>query len=142
MSKTSKSSSVLSGMMKIFQQKPTRITSQKARRTSARLQKKKTSNLSADRHYSFKSAEIAFQENACDAVKQMEGKRFLVRDVPPIPVPDCTSPNCECSYIRHNDRRGLSVDRRTFFNAYNSQYLDNGKEERREKAGRRESDSQ
>jgi len=126
-------------MLRIFEQKPVKITRQKARRSSARIQKKHNSDSGKNERYPFRSAGIACQEGACEAVRKLEGARFLVRNVPPIPVPDCTSANCKCSYIRYNDRRGLSEDRRAFFNA-NTQYLINGNEDRRAKEGRRDSD--
>jgi hypothetical protein len=49
---------------------------------------------------------------ACEAVKQIEGIRFLAREAPILPLQDCTSPQCTCSYARYRDRRGFNGDRR------------------------------
>ena len=62
---------------------------------------------------------------ACDAVQQidtktllsdkpflyLETKRFLVNEIQPLPLPNCTAPRCRCCYMHYKDRR--EVDRRT-----------------------------
>lgn len=43
--------------------------------------------------------------NACRAVKQLWQQRFLAKDAPPLPLPDCDATRCECRYIHFDDRR-------------------------------------
>jgi hypothetical protein len=39
---------------------------------------------------------------ACDA---LVGRRFLPREAPPLPLPDCHRRECRCVYRHHADRR-------------------------------------
>jgi len=49
---------------------------------------------------------IAYPVTACEAVKALNEKRFLVRKAPLLPLRDCTQTNtCECKYMHHADRR-------------------------------------
>jgi hypothetical protein len=51
--------------------------------------------------------------NACEAVKKLEGKRFLSKEAPRLPLPDCGAEHCRCRYVHFKDRRG--DDRRTLY---------------------------
>ncbi|MFW5451404.1 MAG: hypothetical protein ACKE9I_07375 [Methylophagaceae bacterium] len=42
---------------------------------------------------------------ACANVKSLHGKRFLAREVMSLPIFGCTSKECTCTYVHHNDRR-------------------------------------
>jgi hypothetical protein len=54
----------------------------------------------------FSAAEVVpNSEGSCFAARELAGKRFLVRDVPKLPLADCNRPHCECRYRRHADRR-------------------------------------
>jgi len=44
---------------------------------------------------------------ACEAVKAREGERFLSREAPRLPLPDCGRTDCRCHYAHHGDRRGM-----------------------------------
>ena len=101
---------------------------------------RKTSRLTnSGQAYPYRSASISFEKctNACEAVREIEGTRFLVQSVPTIPVPDCTSRNCKCSYVRHKDRRGLSEDRRALYSLNTDLYTIGGGRELRMQRGRR-----
>jgi len=50
----------------------------------------------------------------CEAVSVVEGLRFLGTEAPSLPLADCTSPQCNCSYLHHGDRRGSVLGRRIF----------------------------
>jgi hypothetical protein len=52
---------------------------------------------------------------ACEAVRKLEGERFLSTSAPMLPLGDCGSSNCECRYAHHSDRRGAQRDRRVNF---------------------------
>jgi hypothetical protein len=46
-------------------------------------------------------------DNACDAVKDCVGVRFLSKEAPRLPVPGCGRNDCTCHYAHHDDRRAL-----------------------------------
>lgn len=66
-----------------------------------------------DRKRSYHAVEIRPSAQACSAVRSFRNKRFLSRDAPPIPLPSCTSPECDCVYVHYDDRR--SRQRRDVF---------------------------
>jgi len=86
----------------------------------------------------YRAAEVIYPECACDAVRALGGRRYLLREVPRIPVPDCTMRKCECSYVRFKDRRNESSDRRALFSIRTNMYTTHGNNERRRRAGRRD----
>ena len=137
MHKTPRGSSLFPGVLKFFKHQPSKVKTQAARKHSARILAKGKKQPIPDKPDAYSSAEIKFKDCACDAVKEMAGKRFLSRDVPLIPLPDCTSPNCKCTYIRHKDRRDWSLDRRESFMSQSNHYTAGGNDERREKVDRR-----
>jgi hypothetical protein len=137
MNKASKGSSLLTSALGLFKTRPTKIQTSSARTTSARILKKTDGPTGLAGQYSYRSAEIVFDECACDAVKTLARVRFLVRDVPLIPVPNCTMRKCKCAYVRFNDRRNLSEGRRSEFSIRTNMYTTSGNDERRRKIGRR-----
>jgi hypothetical protein len=48
---------------------------------------------------------VKYPKDACAAVRQVEAKRFLTNEAPPLPLPNCTVKNCGCRFIHFNDRR-------------------------------------
>ena len=140
MNKAQTGLSALAASLGFQNNRPTRLKAQTARKTSARILAKKNKSASPNKSYAHSAAEIAFDECACEAARQIEGKRFLVRDVPPIPMPDCTSASCQCSYVRHNDRRSWYEDRRALFSLKADLHTIGGEQERRSKDGRRADD--
>ncbi len=57
----------------------------------------------------WKAVAILAGDSACVAAKDMRGKRFLARNAPKLPLPDCTRQDkCECKYRHLPDRRGGS----------------------------------
>lgn len=140
MNRTSKGS-FLSGRLGLFTAKPKKMDKARARKSgSSALSKGRKSTARANVN-PYQAAEIEFDaECACDAVKQITGKRFLVRDIPPIPVPDCDSPNCSCSYARYRDRRQWIDDRRGLFHASTNAYALGDEPNRRKQRDRRTSE--
>ena len=51
---------------------------------------------------------------ACGEANEIAGERFLASEAPEIPLPGCTSSNCECHFVHHKDRR-TGKDRRSPF---------------------------
>ena len=89
----------------------------------------------------YHAVSIKFEANACDAAKAMTGRRFLASAAPRLPLPDCDMLECRCRFAHHDDRRSGS-DRRSPFGArgYSPSGTGSFRQERRESAGRRESD--
>lgn len=59
----------------------------------------------------FHAVSIKFSGDACDAAKDMYGRRFLSGAAPKIPLPECDVLECKCRFLHHNDRRS-GKDRR------------------------------
>ena len=53
----------------------------------------------------FHAVSIRFGANACEAARNMEGRRFLSAAAPRLPLPDCDAPGCKCRFKHHTDRR-------------------------------------
>lgn len=62
--------------------------------------------------------ELRYRGDACDAVKRIEGKRFLPDAAPRFPLPGCDAAGCSCRYVHHEDRR--EEDRRNPFGQHAS----------------------
>ncbi len=63
----------------------------------------------------YHAVSIKYSSNACDAAKEMTGRRFLSSAAPRLPLPDCDSLECRCQFSHHADRR-TGKDRRSPFN--------------------------
>ena len=91
----------------------------------------------------YRATSIVFEDAACEAVKALGKKRFLDRDrdVPRLPLKDCSNSQCTCKYAHHDDRRDSSEDRR-HPSALKSELYERGPEpnRREKKRGRRKSD--
>jgi hypothetical protein len=73
---------------------------------------------------------------ACQAVREMEGKRYLSTSAPKLPLEDCAAPHaCQCRYNHHSDRRAKQDRRVQFPNPHAFRTS-----ERRSGAGRRITD--
>ena len=84
----------------------------------------------------FAATSIRVEDCACEAVKALGSKRYLVAEALPVPLPECTTQKCQCTYIHHGDRRGDIGDRR----APTSLNADGTAWGRRGSQGRRKSD--
>jgi hypothetical protein len=61
----------------------------------------------------FRAVRIALQCGCCAAARDTEGKRYLLREAPRLPLKECTMPiTCACKFHKDADRRG--GDRRRF----------------------------
>ena len=49
----------------------------------------------------FHAVSIRFAPNACQAAKDLEGRRFLSSAAPKIPLPDCDADVCQCKFRHH-----------------------------------------
>lgn len=65
----------------------------------------------AGQQSAFHAVSIKVGGKACDAAREMEGRRFLSSAAPKIPLPRCDNSKCTCRFIHHDDRRA-GEDRR------------------------------
>lgn len=81
-------------------------------------------------------------ENACRTVLALKGRRLLARDNPQLPLPGCSSTDCQCVFKHHPDRREPYSDRRLHAGSLVSQlYEHTNDDNRRDKPlGRRKDD--
>ena len=141
MSRTSKGSSIFSGAFGLFQSRPRKVSRAAARKNGSKILAKKPDRKHPAGGNPYQSAEIEFNPAcACAAVKRISGQRFLVRNVPPIPVPDCDSSDCQCTYVRYSDRRLWAEDRRAYYSVSTDLYRRGNKGDRRKRKDRRVSE--
>ncbi|MFT4520826.1 MAG: hypothetical protein ACI9JM_003234 [Halioglobus sp.] len=98
----------------------------------------KTDNQVQPRPY--RGTSITFEECACDVVKAIAEKRFLVSEgnTPMLPLSGCDAPKCNCKYMHYDDRREEGEDRRLFAALKTDLYDETGSSNRRsKKRGRR-----
>ena len=48
---------------------------------------------------------IVDEQNCCQAALAIADKRFLVEEIPKLPLADCDAAQCGCGYDRFDDRR-------------------------------------
>jgi len=91
----------------------------------------------ASRTNPYQAVAVIACSRACAAAADAQGLRFLARQAPRLPLPDCDRPgNCACRFEKHADRR--AVVQRSPYN--NSGIVSHGGAERRRLRGRRVSD--
>ena len=81
---------------------------------------------------------ITYRDNPCEAVKRLEGQRFLSAEAPLLPLQGCASDSCQCRYVHYDDRR--ADDRRNPYGRHRSTPPASINQERRTKTGRRSTD--
>ena len=141
MKKTSKGSSFLSSVVGIFTDSSTQKAMKKAQQMRTRIQAGQHRRSPSEAEHPYRAAEIVADDCACDAVKPLTGTRFLMDEVPHIPVRGCTSRKCNCAYVRHLDRRNTIDIRRAQYAALTNAYTTSGNTERRASFGRRADDA-
>jgi hypothetical protein len=53
----------------------------------------------------FGGVEIRTRGGACRSAQRLEGRRFLAKDAPTLPLPRCTAARCSCTFAKLPDRR-------------------------------------
>ena len=76
--------------------------------------------------------------DCCDVVGRLRGRRFLMTNAPPIPLPGCNMKKCNCRYARFKDRR-QETRRGDDFGITNAMFTASDK---REKSGGRRAEDQ
>ena len=80
----------------------------------------------------YHSVAVKIPYDACEAVMQLHGKRFLSAEAPQLPLAACDQ-HCECTFKHYNDRR--QEERRDAFNSSGIHY--SGEKNRRIGSDRR-----
>ena len=53
----------------------------------------------------FHAVSLKAGHGACRAAMERQGQRYLSAEAPPLPLPGCTSVDCQCRYVHYADRR-------------------------------------
>ena len=85
----------------------------------------------------FHAVAIKYSENACDAAKQLTGRRFLSSAAPRLPLPECDHLECRCIFAHYKDRRTAHDRRSPFARASATGTTGVHQQERRARADRR-----
>jgi len=138
MNRATRGSGFFADALKFFKRKPARTASGADRASSARVASQSPAGAQRGAAAPYRAAQIVCDGSACESARALSGIRFLAREVPRLPLPECTHRPCRCSYIRHTDRRNLSDERRAQFSVRTKLYAaEIGNDERRRKYGRR-----
>lgn len=78
-------------------------------------------------------------KDACESAVKLKNKRFLQKDVPKLPLPECGRLQCDCRYQHYEDRRHHDEDRR-LPGAAATELFPHAAKERRRVNGRRAGD--
>ena len=115
---------------------PHKHTSANARKPGAAVKS------TAGKRNPYRATAIASCKNACAAVSEIAGKRFLVsdRNIPPLPLSNCAAAKCACTYAHFDDRRCMDGDRRGPVGLHSELHRYLGLVEQRMTRGRRAAD--
>lgn len=83
----------------------------------------------------YRAISICCEKHACAEAIASQGKRFLLKESPQLPLAGCNAATCGCRYEHHDDRRS-EEDRRLRFGLSNELHCVNDGE-RRESRDRR-----
>ncbi len=88
----------------------------------------------------YRSVSVKCGPGACDEALALGKRRFLPGQLGKLPLAGCTSPNCQCKFEHHPDRRDSEGDKRAPTALRSELYAASGKPERRTRRGRRKGD--
>ena len=88
----------------------------------------------------FHAVAIKYTKDACDAAKEMTGRRFLSNAAPRLPLPECNKLECRCSFTHYKDRRAGRDRRSPFARAGSTGTTGMHEKERRARTDRRQDD--
>jgi hypothetical protein len=116
--------------------------SRTARKTVTKVMQLLNRQAVPEQLYPYRSASIIAKKSRspCGAVGKLAGARFLLSGVPKLPLADCTSEHCSCSYSRYKDRRSVMDERRALLSLRTDLHSLSDDHERRELVGRRSND--
>jgi hypothetical protein len=83
---------------------PASVAPGATKRKSAKIERRQA-QVADSNPAKFHCVEIKATDCICDAVKRLQGRRFLSEEAPMLPLPECTAGSCCCRYEHHDDRR-------------------------------------
>lgn len=86
---------------------------------------------------SFHAVSIKYAADACEAARNMHGRRFLSSAAPRLPLPECDAQTCKCRFVHHKDRRNGDDRRNPWGQGFGSGITGNYPKEQREGGDRR-----
>jgi len=86
----------------------------------------------------FHAVSLSYSNSACEAAKNMEGRRFLSGTAPRIPLPDCDVLECKCRFVHHKDRRKGDDRRNPYVQGFGSGNTGKFRQEQRKYGDRRD----
>lgn len=89
----------------------------------------------------YRAVSIHCPSDGCAAARALGERRFLAREAPALPLPECDHAACTCSYAHHADQRVVDDDRRNIHGLQTELYTRTADHERRTRHGRREHDN-
>lgn len=110
------------------------------RRQAAKSGVPKPVSHSSSSKTAYHAVSIKFSGNACNAARELEGRRFLSSAAPKMPLAECDVLECSCRFVHHDDRRAHKDRRSPFgpsgFGSATGSYKQeqrNGRDRRRER---------
>ncbi len=88
----------------------------------------------------FHAVSIKFDADACLHAKALQGRRFLAREAPDLPLANCDADTCSCRFVHHEDRRSGKDRRSPFGSAGMGAVTGRFEQERRQGGDRRKHD--
>jgi hypothetical protein len=88
----------------------------------------------------YQAVAIMTPKACCGSASELEGRRYLVREAPKLPLATCDESTCKCGYMRYPDRRDDEGDRRGPPGLKSELFALNEGEDRRSTRGRRWAD--
>ncbi len=86
----------------------------------------------------FHAVSLSYSSGACEAAKNMEGRRFLSGTAPRIPLPECDVLECKCRFVHHNDRRKAEDRRNPYVQGFGGGNTGKFRQEQRKYGDRRD----
>lgn len=119
---------------------PARSRSATGRAASARSAVEQKNTFANTAGGAFRGVSLKRGPQACEQAKALGNRRFLPGQLGQLPLQGCTSANCTCKFVHHEDRRSDRGDQRAPSALRSELYHASGKQDRRKRAGRRKSD--
>lgn len=130
---------LLIGVLLMMRSRGNGAKTQKPRSSGANTQERgKAQSVAKKSSGPYAAVAIKPGKAACDRVHERGSTRYLESAAPTLPVLGCDSPNCQCGYEHHDDRRSdPDGDRRMGIGLQSELYAASGNQERRQRRGRR-----
>jgi hypothetical protein len=86
----------------------------------------------------FHAVSIYYAKSACEAARNMDGRRFLSSAAPRLPLAECDVLECKCRFVHHKDRRKGADRRNPYLNQFGSGDTGSHQQEHRKNRERRD----